>query len=215
MLLLCSLVVAGCASTTANGQVSFLDHIFGSASATVTEAPSPEEAVSGTTFPAVLPVDTVQATSSDYKLGPGDRLSVTVFNEKELSVEARLSDAGTFSFPLLGEIRAQGVTIGGLQQLLTNRLKNGYLVNPQVYVSILEYRQFFVNGEVNKPGGLAFQPGLTIRKAIALAGGFTVRASRSKIFIIREDEGQGRPRQATLDTLIHPGDIVTVEQSFF
>jgi len=153
--------------------------------------------------------------ASDYKLGPGDRLSVTVFNEKELSLEVRLSDAGTLSFPLLGEIRAQGMTIGMLQEHLTEQLRAGYLVNPQVYVTILEYRQFFVNGEVNKPGGLPYQPGLTVRKAISLAGGLTSRASTSKIFVIHEDDPFGRARQVTLDTVLRPGDILTIEQSFF
>ncbi len=140
---------------------------------------------------------------------------VTVFNEKDLSVDTRLSDAGTLSFPLLGEIRAQGMTIGMLQDYLTEQLRGSYLVNPQVYVSILEYRQFFVNGEVSKPGGLPFQPGLTVRKAIALAGGFTARASHTKIFIIQEDDPFGRPRPVTLDAILRPGDILTVEQSFF
>jgi len=127
----------------------------------------------------------------------------------------RLSDAGTLAFPLLGEVRAQGMTIGMLNDYLTERLKHDYLVNPQVYVSILEYRQFFVNGEVNKPGGLPFQPGLTVRKAIALAGGFTPRASYTKIFIIHEDDPFGRPRPVNLDTFLRPGDILTIEQSFF
>lgn len=157
----------------------------------------------------------VFSLASDYKLGPGDRLMIVVFNEKDLSIDARLSDAGTLSFPLLGEVRAQGMTIGMLNDYLTDQLKHGYLVNPQVYVSILEYRQFFVNGEVNKPGGLPFQPGLTVRKAIALAGGFTPRASYTKIFIIHEDDPLGRPLPATLDTFLRPGDILTIEQSFF
>lgn len=159
--------------------------------------------------------EAVFSLSSDYKLGPGDRLGITVFNEKELSVEAKLTDAGTLSYPLLGEIRAQGMTIGKLQEHLTQQLRAGYLVNPQVYVTILEYRQFFVNGEINKPGGFPYQPGLTVRKAISLAGGFTPRASYTKIFIIHEDDPQGRPRPASLDTVLRPGDILTIEQSFF
>lgn len=164
---------------------------------------------------AAVPTGPVFSLASDYKLGPGDRVTVTVFNEKDLTVDTRLSDAGTLSLPLLGEVRAQGMTIGMLQDYLTEQLKNGFLINPQVYVSILEYRQFFVNGEVNKPGGLPFQPGLTVRKAIALAGGFTARASYTKIFVIHEDDPFGRPRAVSLDTFLRPGDILTIEQSFF
>ncbi len=167
-----------------------------------------------TVSPSASPEPTF-SLSSDYKLGPGDRLSITVFNEKELSLEAKLTDAGTLSYPLLGEIRAQGMTIGKLQDYLTDQLKSGYLVNPQVYVTILEYRQLFVNGEVNKPGGFPYQPGLTVRKAISLAGGFTPRASYTKIFVIHEDDPMGQARPASLDTLLRPGDILTIEQSFF
>ncbi|MDO8266680.1 MAG: polysaccharide biosynthesis/export family protein [Moraxellaceae bacterium] len=174
----------------------------------------PSAGASATAGAAAEPVQTF-SLSSDYKLGPGDRLGVTVFNEKELSLEVRLSDAGTLSYPLLGEIRAQGMTIGMLKQYLTDQLKSGYLINPQVYVTILEYRQFFVNGEVSKPGGFPYQPGLTVRKAISLAGGLTPRASQTKIFVIHEDDPTGSARQVTLDTVLRPGDILTIEQSFF
>jgi polysaccharide export outer membrane protein len=226
-------VVSGCAASNQSG---FINRVFGEPASTVaasddivvsSTAPSvggtpafsgsPEK--KGATPPASVTTPSASYvppnTSSDYKLGPGDRIMVTVFNEKDLMVDTRLSDAGTLSFPLLGEIRAQGMTTGMLQDVLTEQLRNGFLVNPQVYVSILEYRQFFVNGEVNKPGGLPYQPGLTARKAIALAGGFTPRASQTKIFIIRDDDPYGRPRSATLDTVLRPGDILTIEQSFF
>jgi polysaccharide biosynthesis/export protein VpsN len=200
---------------TAHAEAGWWDRIFGSPEQRASLAPAAVESA-----PVVLnlpePTDApVFSLASDYKLGPGDRLAITVFNEKDLSVDVRLSDAGTLSFPLLGEVRAQGMTIGMLQDYLAEQLRTGYLINPQVYVSIVEYRQFFVNGEVNKPGGLSFMPGLTVRKAIALAGGFTPRASFSKIFVIHEDDPLGRSRPVTLDTFLRPGDILTVEQSFF
>lgn len=205
---------------TAHAGPEWWDRLFGSPTQQATGV-SAEGDESGAKAP-VLNLPSAQTSNapvfslaSDYKLGPGDRLMVTVFNEKDLSVDARLSDAGTLSFPLLGEIRAQGMTIGMLQDYLVEQLGAGYLVNPKVYVSILEYRQFFVNGEVNKPGGLPYMPGLTVRKAIALAGGFTARASYTKIFIIHEDDPFGRPRAVSLDTFLRPGDILTIEQSFF
>lgn len=190
------------------------ERLFGVPSVAATSMPARTSAQPAGEALAGAP-DASFSLSSDYKLGPGDRLSITVFNEKELSLEAKLTDAGTLSYPLLGEIRAQGMTIGKLQDLLTEQLKSGYLVNPQVYVTILEYRQFFVNGEVNKPGGFAYQPGLTVRKAISLAGGFTPRASYTKIFIIHESDPLGQARPASLDTMLRPGDILTIEQSFF
>lgn len=187
-----------------------LDKFFG------TQPSQPSSVAPAVTIP--LPVSTTSISISqvsDYRLGAGDRLGITVFNEKELSMEVLLSDAGTFLYPFLGEIVAKNKTIGDLQVLLTQQLKDGYLVDPKVYVSIIEYRPFFVNGEVGKPGGYPYQPGLTIRKAISLAGGLTPRASLTKIYIIHENDPTGTPRRATLDTIIVPGDIVTVDQSFF
>lgn len=155
------------------------------------------------------------AIISDYRLGSGDKLNITVFNEKELSMEIRLSDAGSFLYPFLGEVIAKNKTLTELQGILTNRLKDGYLVDPKVYVSILEYRPFFVNGEVTKPGGYPYQPGLTVRKAISLAGGLTPRASLTKIYVIHEDDPLGIPRLTALNATLQPGDTITIEQSFF
>lgn len=200
---------------TAHAESGWWGKIFGSPEQRASIAPAPAESATPILNLPEVTDSAVFSLASDYKLGPGDRLTITVFNEKDLSVDVRLSDAGTLSFPLLGEVRAQGMTIGMLQDYLAEQLRTGYLVNPQVYVSIVEYRQFFVNGEVNKPGGLSFMPGLTVRKAIALAGGFTPRASFSKIFVIHEDDPFGRSRAVTLDTFLRPGDILTVEQSFF
>ncbi|MDP2226310.1 MAG: polysaccharide biosynthesis/export family protein [Moraxellaceae bacterium] len=204
------LLVVVCFGLSSSVQAGIWERLFGGGAEVRPQSDQPV-----LVLPSQSSVVAPFSVASDYKLGPGDRLGVTVFNEKELSLEVRLSDAGTLSFPLLGEIRAQGMTIGMLQDNLTEQLKAGFLVNPQVYVTIIEYRQFFVNGEVNKPGGFPYQPGLTVRKAISLAGGLTPRASFSKIFIIHEDDPFGRPRQAALDTQLRPGDILTIEQSFF
>lgn len=153
---------------------------------------------------------------SIYKLGVGDVISVQVVGEDELKREkVRLSDAGTLSFPYLGEIRVRGMTVGALEEFITKGLKGRYLLNPQVTVTIHEYRNFFVNGLVDKPGGYPFVPGITVRKAISMAGGFKERASREKINIIREDDVKGVSQRVALEALIQPGDIVTVEESFF
>lgn len=156
------------------------------------------------------------AGDSQYRLGSGDVISINVFGEEDLSFEQiRLTDAGSFSYPFLGEVRAKGKTASELEQQIVGGLKGDYLIDPRVSVSILEYREFFVNGEVKNPGGYAFKPGLTLRKAIALAGGFTERASDSKMSVIRDGDATRTPSRATLDTPIMPGDIITIEQSFF
>lgn len=153
---------------------------------------------------------------SSYKLGSGDMISIRVLGEDDLKREkVRLSDAGTLSFPVLGEIRVKGMTVGALEEYITRGLKGRYLLNPQVTVAIEEYRNFFVNGMVEKPGGYPFSPGLTVRKAISIAGGFKERASREKINIIRDDDPKQTPRKVDLNTAVLPGDILTIEESFF
>jgi len=152
---------------------------------------------------------------SGYKIGSGDLLSIQVFGEEDLSLEVRLSDAGTISYPFLGELRARGLSIGRLSELIRDQLADGYLVNPSVNVTVLEYRQFFINGEVEKPGGYPYQPGLTLQKAVALAGGFTERASKSKIFVVPDGKESDEPVRIKLSTTIRPGDIITIEESFF
>lgn len=152
---------------------------------------------------------------SDYPLGSGDLLSIQVFGEDELSVELRLSDAGTVSYPFLGELRVKGLTTGDLSTIIREQLSDGYLIDPNVNVTVLEYRQFFIHGQVEKPGGYPYQPGLTLQKAVALAEGFTERASSSKFFVVRDGQQDNQAEKADLQTAIHPGDIVTVEESFF
>ncbi len=152
---------------------------------------------------------------SDYVLGTGDMVRIQVYNEEDLYLESRVSDRGTISYPFLGELKVTGLTPNQLENIITSELKGDYLINPKVSVDILEYRQFYVNGEVEEPGGFPFQPGITVRKAISIAGGFKERASKEKINIIHDDNAEGEPQPVKLDEYIRPGDIITVEESFF
>lgn len=153
---------------------------------------------------------------SNYRLGSGDVISIIVFDEKELSLEkVKLSDAGSISYPMLGEIRVLGLTVSELQQKLTNGLKGVYLIDPKVTVAIDRYRDVFVNGQVHKPGNYPYQPGLTVRKAISIAGGFKDRANTDSVSIIHENQNQPTPTKSTLGTPVEPGDTITVEESFF
>lgn len=153
---------------------------------------------------------------SNYRLGAGDVVTIQVLGEEDLKREKiRLSDAATISYPIVGEIRIAGKTVGELERLIREGLKGRYLVNPQVTVTIHEYRNFFINGQVEKPGGYPFIPGLTVRKAVSLAGGFRERASKEKIFVIRDDDPSQSPKRVDLNAQVNPGDIITVEESFF
>ena len=180
-------------------------------------SPSPAEVP----VAAAVPAPAVEALGlpsgySSYRLSSGDVISIRVLGEEDLRKEKiRLTEAGTVSLPALGEVRALGLTTGDLERIITDGLRGPYLVNPKVSVSIDEYRPFYINGMVERPGGYPFQPGLTVRKAASLAGGFRERASLGSIFIIRERDPSQKSQKADLNTLIQPGDIVTVDESFF
>ena len=108
-----------------------------------------------------------------------------------------------------------GLPLLAVEKLLHGGLLGDYLVNPSVHVSIKEYRPFFIDGEVRKPGGYPYQPGLTVGKAIALAQGLTQRASTNKIFLISAEDPKQRSVKVDVNTPINPGDILTIRQSFF
>lgn len=152
---------------------------------------------------------------NQYKLGSGDLVKINVYGQDDLTLETRLTDIGVVNYPYLGEIKLTGMTVSELEAYIYTGLKGDYLIEPSVSVSILEYRPFFINGEVEKPGGYAFQPGLTIDKAAALAGGYTERASKTKIYIDREVEGRTIQLVGDRSMPILPGDIINIEQSFF
>lgn len=159
--------------------------------------------------------ETSSVSTPSYKLGPGDKILVKVYGEEDLSVSVILAETGSFNYPFLGEIKAEGLTVAELEQLITKGLKGPYLRNPEVTVLIEEFRPFYLNGEVERPGGYPYRPGLTLEKAITLAGGLTERASRRKIFVLRPG-AEGKEKLAIkLDDPIYPGDIITVRRSFF
>lgn len=167
----------------------------------------------------VLPVVSEQDDSiTSYTLNTGDHVQVTVFEEPDLSIDAVLDDTGAISFPLLGELKVRGLTPRQLESTITEGLRGRFLINPRVNVAIVEYRPFFVRGEVSNPGGFPFKPGLTVEKAVSMAGGFTARASKSEFYIISDDTSEGdaeKRRPATLSSRIRPGDVINIEQSFF
>lgn len=155
---------------------------------------------------------------TSYRLGSGDQISIQVFGEEDLTMEVRLSDQRTISYPFLGHVEVQNRTTSEVEESIREGLRGDYLIEPRVNVSVTEYRPFFITGEVKEPGSYPFQPGLTLRKAISLAGGFTERASRSKIYVDKKsaDLSVAVSRKIVdLDDLVHPDDVITVQQSFF
>ena len=147
-----------------------------------------------------------------YSLGSGDRLQVVVFRHPDLSGEFALDGEGYLALPLVGEIAAGGLTTRQLQDEIEARLKaDELLINPYVGVQVVTYRSFYIVGEVGTPGSYAYQNGITVINAVALAGGYTPRADQSSVMI-----GRGDCRLATqAGTFVEPGDIVTIAERFF
>ncbi|MCA4960456.1 polysaccharide biosynthesis/export family protein [Pseudomonas sp. Y24-6] len=164
----------------------------------------------------LIPAAHAADSTTDYKLAAGDVLRITVFGEPELSFKKiRLNDAGTFSYPFLGEVIARGLTPNQVEHKIVEGLKQGYLVDPKVSLSQIEYRPFYINGEVQKPGSYPFQPGLTLEKAIALGGGLTERASMKRVTILRGVGGPPVIDDISRTTVISPGDTISIAQGFF
>ncbi len=152
---------------------------------------------------------------SQYRLGADDEISISVFNEPDLSLpKTRIAANGAISMPLIGQVIVKNLTTDEVEAKITELYLGDYLKKPSIIVAIVEYRQFYVNGEVNKPGGYSYREGMTIQRAVSLAGGFTERASRSKIRLLRENQTDNIGN-VTLTTPVQPGDVITVEESFF
>lgn len=173
------------------------------------------------TFGALFLASVVSVSSAEeldegsYRLDTGDKISIQVFDEPDLTMTAAVGQSGFINYSYLGNIKVAGKTPLQLEQELTKLLQDGYLVNPSVNITVSEYRPFFINGEVARPGGYPYQPGLTLDKAIALAGGLTDRASRRKIYVQRANSEDDSRQRISSSQLVSPGDIIRVEEGFF
>lgn len=153
--------------------------------------------------------------TENYRLGAGDQIQILVYDEPDLTIEITINDNGTINFPLIGTVPVTGNTAKQVQKLIHDALKGDYLINPSVQVDIITYRPFYIHGEVKKPGGYPYTPGLNVDQAIALAGGLTARASVSKIYIKQTDSETEKGNKVKLTYSVSPGDIITIDQSFF
>lgn len=152
-----------------------------------------------------------------YRLAAGDKLSITVFGEESLSREFSVTPQGDLAFPLLGDLPVGNMTVGELQELLRTRLADGYVNDPRVTVEVLNYRPFYILGEVTKAGEYPYSDGLTVIQAVARAGGYSYRADQSTVYITRAgqmseeryDLRAGRP------VYVSPGDTIRVGERYF
>ncbi|MBV8534422.1 MAG: polysaccharide export protein [Alphaproteobacteria bacterium] len=162
------------------------------------------------------PGQAAPAQQPDYRLGPGDRLRIIVFGQKDMTGEFAVDGTGLMSFPLIGQIKAGGLTAEGLEREITDKLKPDYLRDPKVSVVVLTYRPFYIVGEVKTPGSYAYVTGMSVINAIALAGGFTYRAKESSFYVDRTAKDGKKTRiDAGPDTTVQPGDVITVRERYF
>jgi polysaccharide export outer membrane protein len=150
-----------------------------------------------------------------YVLGAGDRLRIIVFGQDALSNSYAVDGAGHISMPLIGTVAVLGMTTEQVARALEARYKQGFLREPQVAVEVEAYRPFFILGEVTAAGQYPYVSGMTVEKAVAVAGGFTPRAWQWDVEITRII--QGTPIIATVprDELVRPGDTINVRERFF
>ncbi len=164
---------------------------------------------------SIIQLDRVHAEEYRYTLGSGDQIRVTVFGHDDLSGEFEVGASGSVALPLIGNVKAKGSTLEELEASIIDLLKPDYLKNPRVAVNVLNYRPFYIFGEVKAPGGYAYVGGMRIVEAIALAGGFTYRASENDVLIQRADDTSGNKVEANQNTIVLPGDVIEVPQRFF
>jgi len=163
------------------------------------------------TIPAT-PDDVAQLT--EYRLGPGDQLRITVFNEAELTGNYIVGSQGSISYPLVGEVHAAGLTLAEFSAQLQTAL-GAYIRNPNVSAEVVNYRPFFILGEVQRPGTYPYSASLTVLNAVATAGGFTYRANQNRVFIRHANEQEERAYPLTIATPVLPGDTVRIAERLF
>ena len=157
------------------------------------------------------------SSSNSFQLGVADQVRIITYGEEQLSGTFRVGDDGTVAVPLLGDVKAQGLTTRRLADRVAAELKGRNLLRePSVSVEILSYRPVFVLGEVAKPGEYPYQPGMTLLTLVTVAGGFTYRAVEDYASVVRTEDGQEAVKGRLLpEAFLKPGDVVKVYDRVF
>ena len=155
------------------------------------------------------------AAARNYRLAPGDKVHVAVFNEANLSGDYVIEPDGRITLPLAGSVTAAGLTVPQLQSAVVKTLGNGFVQNPSVTVTAIDLRPYYILGEVNKPGRYSYSPDLTVMQAVATAEGFTYRADNTAVYIRHKSDPSEREVSLTATTAVLPGDTIRVAQRYF
>ncbi|PTQ13150.1 polysaccharide biosynthesis protein [Sphingomonas oleivorans] len=177
-------------------------------------------AIVSNTPPASETPNLAATTSSDvdvnaYRLGAGDKVRVTVYNEDTLSGEYEVDGSGNLAMQLIGALPAVDRTIPEITRAIEDKLKDGYMRNPSVAVEVLNYRPFYVLGEVKEPGKYPYVSGMTVLNAVALAGGYTYRGRKDRVMIVRAADQDKKEQRAAPTETVMPGDIIRIPERFF
>jgi protein involved in polysaccharide export with SLBB domain len=155
------------------------------------------------------------AEREPYRLGPGDKVRVNIYGEQELSGDFDVDGVGLVALPLIGPVKVGGATIDNASKAVAAAYRKGYLKDPQVSIQVLNYRPFYILGEVRNPGSYPYVNGMTVLNAVALAGGFTYRAAEGSFIIVRGSDPSKTERVASPEADVLPGDIVKVRERYF
>lgn len=150
-----------------------------------------------------------------FRLGAGDVVTVDIYQEENLSKNYSISSDGVIAFPLLGNVQAKGLTLAELKARLIEALSAKVLKDPQVNVSIAEYRPVYILGEVQNPGEYVYSEHMSVMALIAKSGGFTFRANENIVAIRHENEAQERTYTLTPDAAVAPGDVIRIDRAVF
>jgi polysaccharide export outer membrane protein len=156
-----------------------------------------------------------EATIAPYRVDSGDRLRITVFDQKDLSTTYSVDQAGYLSFPLIGAVPARGRTLQELEGQIAAKLRQGFLRNPDVSIEVDRYRSIFVMGEVGQPGQYTYVPGMTIQNAIAVAGGYSPRANQSNADVTRKINGEVLTGRVLISNPVLAGDTIYIRERLF
>lgn len=161
------------------------------------------------------PPDASSFRSSDYVLGVGDRIRIIVFQEPSLSGEFVVDSTGLVALPLIGEVMAAGSTVRGFEESIEQSLRNGYLNDPRVSAEVLNFRPYYILGEIARPGEYPYTSNLTVLNAVATAGGFGPLANRTRVFIKHDGDETESEVQITGATAVLPGDTIRIAKGSF
>jgi polysaccharide export outer membrane protein len=166
-------------------------------------------------YAAPMPAPMAVAYDAAYRLDAGDRLRIVIYGQEGLTNTYAIDAGGSITMPLIGAVRARGLTPAGLAAEITGKLRNGYIREPSVAVEIEAYRPFFILGEVAAPGQYPYVPNMSVESAVAIAGGFSPRARRDRVTLTHTDAGGSMRIVVPLGTPISPGDTVLVGERWF